>query len=72
MKYLIRVVWREDGEIHSSFKETQNYALALSIFGNYSKLMKLSPILEIERVSLYEDGYEIERMIIQYGNQIRN
>ena len=64
MKYLIRVVWREGEEIKSLAKETNYRINAESFFKNYSQMMKL-PYTEIIRVSLYEDGYEIERRIKQ-------
>ena len=62
MKYLIRVVWREGEEIKSLAKETNYRINAEYIFKNYSQMMQL-PYMDIIRVSLYEDGYEIERRI---------
>ena len=64
MIYLIRVVWREGEEIKSLAKETNYRINAESFFLNYSQMMKL-PYTEIIRVSLYEDGNEIERIIKQ-------
>ena len=71
MKYLIRVVWREGEEIKSLAKETIYRINAEYIFKHYSQMMHL-PYIDIIRVSLYEDGYEIERRIKENGNQIRN
>lgn len=64
MKYLIRVVWTIKGEeVESTVKRTKYIEIAEAFFKNYSILMEIAPILEIKRVSLYEDGYEIERRI---------
>lgn len=71
MKYLIRVVWRDGEEIKSLAKETNYRINAESFFKNYSQMMNL-PYTEIIRVSLYEDGYEIERRMKENGSQIRN
>lgn len=71
MKYLIRVVWREGGEIKSLAKETVYRINAEYIFKNYSQMMHL-PCIDIIRVSLYEDGHEIERRIKENGSKIRN
>lgn len=71
MKYLVRVVWREGEEIKSTAKETNLRISAEYIFKNYLEMMHL-PYMDIIRVSLYEDGYEIERRIKENGSQIRN
>lgn len=65
MKYLVRVVWCYacTGKIQSTFKETDRRSIAESFFDGYCKLMGTSPSLSLKRVSLYEDGYEIERRI---------
>ena len=65
MKYLVRVVWCYacSGKIQSTFKETERRSVAESFFDAYCKLMGTSPELPLKRVSLYEDGYEIERRI---------
>ena len=67
MKYLVRVVWcyARTGKIQSTFKETERRSIAESFFEAYCKLMNTSPSLSLKRVSLYEDGYEIERRIEQ-------
>ena len=67
MKYLVRVVWcyARTGKIQSTFKETERRSIADSFFEAYCKLMNTSPSLSLKRVSLYEDGYEIERRIEQ-------
>ena len=74
MKYLVRVVWcyARTGKIQSTFKETERRSIAESFFEAYCKLMNTSPSLSLKRVSLYEDGYEIERRINENGSQIRN
>lgn len=73
MKYLVRVVWMlENGEIQSMIKKTDYHVIAEGFFNNYCTLMEKSPYLGIKRVSLYEDGYEIERRIKENGSQIRN
>lgn len=74
MKYLVRVVWchARTGKIQSTFKETERRSIAESFFDAYCKLMSASPSLPLKRVSLYEDGYEIERRINENGSQIRN
>ena len=74
MKYLVRVVWCYacTGKIQSTFKETERRSIAESFFDAYCKLMGTSPSLSLKRVSLYEDGYEIERRIEENGSQIRN
>ena len=61
----VRVVWCYDstGKIQSTFKETERRSIAESFFDAYCKLMNTSPSLSLKRVSLYEDGYEIERRI---------
>lgn len=65
MKYLVRVVWCYacTGKIQSTVKETERRSIAESFFESYCKLMNTSPSLSLKRVSLYEDGYEIERRI---------
>ena len=73
MKYTVIVVWKMEGnEIHSDVKTTKYPDIAKAFFNNFAMLMKMNPHLGINRVSLYADGNEIERMIIQNGNQIRN
>ena len=74
MKYLVRVVWCYTctGKIQSTLKETERRSIAESFFDAYCKLMNTSPALSLKRVSLYEDGYEIERRINENGSQIRN
>lgn len=71
MKYLVRVVWCYacTGKIQSTFKETERRSIAESFFDAYCKLMNTSPSLSLKRVSLYEDGYEIERRINENGKQ---
>lgn len=71
MKYLVRVVWRDGEEIKSLAKETEYRINAEAFFKNYSQMMHL-PYMDIIRVSLYEDGYEIERRIKENGKQNRN
>ena len=71
MKYLIRVVWREGEDIKSLAKATNYRINAEYIFKNYTQMMNL-PYVDIIRVSVYEDGYEIERRIKENGSQIRN
>ena len=64
MKYTVIVVWKTEGnEIHSDVKTTKYPDIAKSFFEAYCKLMNTSPSLSLKRVSLYEDGYEIERRI---------
>lgn len=74
MKYLVRVVWCYacTGKIQSTCKETERRSIAESFFNNFEMLMKIDPLLGIKRVSLYADGNEIERTIIQNGSQNRN
>ena len=73
MKYTVIVVYSMDGdEIHSDVKTTKFLDIAKAFFSNFEMLMKMDPLLGINRVSLYADGNEIERTMIQYGNQIRN
>ena len=73
MKYTVIVVWKMDGnEIHSDVKTTKFLNIAEAFFDNFAMLMKMDPLLGIKRVSLYANGSEIERTVIQYGNQIRN
>ena len=73
MKYTVIVVYSLEGnEIHSDVKTTKFLDIAEAFFENFAMLMKMDPLLGINRVSLYADGNEIERTIIQYGNQIRN
>lgn len=73
MKYTVIVVWVIDGdEIHSDVKTTKYPDIAKAFFDNFDMLMKMNPHLGINRVSLYADGNEIERTMIQNGSQIRN
>ena len=75
MKDTVIVVWEMEGnEIHSDVKTTKFLDIAEAFFDNFAMLMKMNPLLGIKRVSLYADGSEIERTIIQNGNgnQIRN
>ena len=73
MKYTVIVVWNMEGnEIHSDVKTTKSPDIAEAFFDNCEMLMKMDPLLGIKRVSLYADGNEIERTVIQIGNQIRN
>ena len=73
MKYTVIVVWEMEGnEIHSDVKTTKFLDIARAFFNNFEMLMKMNPHLGIKRVSLYADGNEIERTIIQNGSQIRN
>ena len=73
MKYTVIVVWEMEGnEIHSDVKTTKFPDIAEAFFDNFAMLMKMDPLLGIKRVSLYADGNEIERTIIQSGNKIRN
>ena len=73
MKYTVIVVWKMDGnEIHSDVKTTKFLDIAEAFFNNFAMLMKMDPLLGIKRVSLYANGSEIERTVIQYGNQNRN
>ena len=73
MKYTVIVVYSLEGnEIHSDVKTTKYPDIAKAFFKNFEMLMKMDPLLGINRVSLYADGNEIERTIIQYGSQIRN
>lgn len=70
MKYTVIVVYSMDGnEIHSDVKTTKYPDIARAFFNNFEMLMKMDPLLGIKRVSLYADGNEIERTIIQYGKQ---
>ena len=72
MKYTVIVVWNMEGnEIHSDVKTTKFLDIAEAFFDNFAMLMKMNPLLGIKRVSLYADGSEIERTVIQDGNQIR-
>lgn len=69
MKYTVIVVWKMEGnEIHSDVKTTKYPDIAKAFFNNFEMLMKMNPHLGINRVSLYADGNEIERTIIQNGN----
>ena len=73
MKYTVIVVWEMEGnEIHSDVKTTKFLNIAEAFFNNFAMLMKMDPLLGIKRVSLYADGNEIERTIIQNGSKIRN
>ena len=73
MKYTVIVVYSMEGnEIHSDVKTTKFPDIAEAFFKNFEMLMKMDPLLGIKRVSLYADGNEIGRRVIQYGNQIRN
>ena len=73
MKYTVIVVYSLEGnEIHSDVKTTKFLDIAEAFVNNFAMLMKMDPLLGIKRVSLYADGNEIERTIIQYGSQIRN
>ena len=73
MKYTVIVVWNMEGnEIHSDVKTTKFLDIAEAFFNNFAMLMKMDPLLGIKRVSIYADGSEIERTMIQNGNQIRN
>ena len=73
MKYTLIVASSLEGnETHSDVKTTKYPDIARAFFDNFEMLMKMDPLLGIKRVSLYADGSEIERTIIQYGNQIRN
>lgn len=70
MKYTVIVVWVIDGdEIHSDVKTTKYPDIARAFFDNFAMLMKMNPHLGINRVSLYADGNEIERTMIQNGKQ---
>lgn len=70
MKYTVIVVYSMDGnEIHSDVKTTKYPDIARAFFNNFEMLMKMDPLLGIKRVSLYANGNEIERTIIQYGKQ---
>lgn len=70
MKYTVIVVWVIDGdEIHSDVKTTKYPDIAKGFFDNIAMLMKMDPHLGITRVSIYADGNEIERTIIQNGKQ---
>ena len=73
MKYTVIVVYSLEGnEIHSDVKTTKFPDIAKAFFDNFAMLMKMDPLLGIKRVSLYADGSEIERTIIQNGSKIRN
>lgn len=64
MKYTVIVVWVIDGdEIHSDVKTTKYPDIAKAFFNNFAMLMKMDPLLGINRVSLYADGNEIERTV---------
>ena len=66
MKYTVIVVWKMDGnEIHSDVKTTKYPDIARAFFDNFAMLMRMDPLLGINRVSLYADGNEIERRIEQ-------
>lgn len=68
MKYTVIVVWKMEGnEIHSDVKTTKYPDIAKAFFKNFEMLMKMDPLLGIKRVSLYEDGYEIERRLNDAG-----
>ena len=73
MKYTVIAVYSMQGnEIHSDVKTTKYPDIAKAFFNNFAMLMKMDPLLGIKRVSLYADGNEIERTMIQNGSQIRN
>ena len=66
MKYTVIVVYSLEGnEIHSDVKSTKYPDIAEEFFNNFAMLMKMDPLLGINRVSLYADGNEIERTIRQ-------
>lgn len=66
MKYTVIVVWKMEGnEIHSDVKTTKYPDIARAFFDNFAMLMRMDPLLGINRVSLYADGNEIERRIEQ-------
>ena len=70
MKYTVIVVHSMEGnEIHSDVKTTKYPDIGRAFFDNFEMLMKMDPLLGINRVSLYADGNEIERTIIQNGKQ---
>ena len=72
MKYTVIVVYSMEGnEIHSDVKTTKFPDIAEAFFDNFAMLMKMDPLLGINRVSLYADGNEIERTIIQHGKEGR-
>lgn len=68
MKYTVIVVWKMEGnEIHSDVKTTKYPDIAKAFFNNFEMLMKMNPLLGINRVSLYADGNEIERRLNDAG-----
>lgn len=68
MKYTVIVVWKIEGnEIHSDVKTTKYPDIAKAFFNNFEMLMKMNPLLGINRVSLYADGNEIERRLNDAG-----
>lgn len=68
MKYTVIVVWKMEGnEIHSDVKTTKYPDIAKAFFNNFAMLMKMDPLLGINRVSLYADGNEIERRLNDAG-----
>ena len=70
MKYTVIVVYSTEGnEIHSDVKTSKFPDIAKAFFDNFAMLMKMDPLLGIKRVSLYADGNEMERTIIQNGKQ---
>ena len=73
MKYTVIVVYSLEGnEIHSDVKTTKFLDIAEAFFNNFAMLMKMDPLLGINRVSLYANGDIIERRIKENGNQNRN
>ena len=73
MKYTVIVVYSLEGnEIHSDVKTTKILDIAEAFFNNFAMLMKMDPLLGINRVSLYANGDIIERRIKENGNQNRN
>lgn len=68
MKYTVIVVWKMEGnEIHSDVKTTKYPDIAKAFLNNFAMLMKMDPLLGINRVSLYADGNEIERRLNDAG-----
>lgn len=68
MKYTVIVVWKMEGnEIHSDVKTTKYPDIAKAFFNNFEMLMKMNPLLGINRVSIYADGNEIERRLNDAG-----
>ena len=73
MKYTVIVVYSLEGnEIHSDVKTARLLGIAEAFVNDFAMLRKMDPLLGIKRVSLYADGSEIERTMIQIGNKIRN